>query len=237
MAKLRKHEIYDTEVKLPDFKEIVFTSLPMAIGGGMGTLRNSVDIVIVGAVLGPASAGVYGICRMLGKLILFVGESVNRALPATVAAAYNKLPLRDVEVLCRKGASYGAFIAVPGAVILIVAGGPILHLAFGPRLDGYWLILAILVAGPLVKALLGAPNSILSVCGYHKLAMMVNVGTTLFSIISMPFIAGKFGLVGVAVFSSGLMVIQFAWMSYFTYRRLGLRTYAGFPGRYIPKGV
>lgn len=225
MRGLRARERSRSEDKLPGFREIVFTSLPMAVATGMATIRNSVDVIIVGAVLGPASAGIYGPIRVIGNMILLVSQAIGKSLPATVVAACKKSELAEVERLCRTAANYGALAAVPLALLFIFAGSEVLGFLFGHNFSGHGALVAIIASGVLVKALAGAPGGLLQMTGHHRTVMKVAIVVTVTSVITMPFIAKAFGLTGMVALSSSFLAAQFICLCWLAYNKLYVRTY------------
>lgn len=227
MRKLRatesKAQIEDHMV--PGYREIFFTSLPMGVATGMATLRNSVDVLIAGSLIGPAAAGIYGPVKMLANLILFVLQAVRQALPAAIASGWGILPLKEIEDLVRRGANYAALVALPFALVLIFGGEVILRMGFGNNLAGHGELLAVLVVGPLVGALLGAPGAILQVLGHHKLQMYIIGGVTIISVSLMPIVAKIFGLLAMGMFASSMVAVQNSVLCYWAFSRLGIRSY------------
>src|SRR5690625_710285 len=207
MRRLRRPGDRSAKTDLPGFTEILFTSLPMAVASGTVTVRNSVDILIVGAVLGPASAGRYGPVRRIGNLALLVSQAGGKSLPATVVAAYRESPLHEVEGLCRTAANYGALAAIPIALAFIIGGGPILGLFFGREFADYGLLVAVVLLGVLVKTLAGSPGALLQMTGHERLVMYINGAITVISISAMAFVAQAFGLVGMASLYSGSLTL------------------------------
>lgn len=214
-------------VSSPGYKELFWTSLPMGVASGMATLRNSMDVIIAGAVLGPVAAGIYGPCRMLANLVSFVRGAVGKALPATVAAGYSTLSTEQLETLCRRGANYGLIVAAPLGAILVVGGGFLLEFGFGDKLAGHGVLLAVLVLGPLGGVLVGAPGPILQVLGRHRLQMYVVTVLTMVSLALMPFVAHLFGLIAMGIVSSSILVIQSIVMCYLAWKKVGVKSYVG----------
>lgn len=213
---------------LPGYRELLFTTLPMGVASGMATLRNSADVLIAGSVLGPAAAGIYGPCRMVANLVVFVLQAITSVLPAVIAAAWRTLPLQEVEAVCRKAANYGALVAVPAGLVLIFMAGFVLNLGFGAKLAGHGDLLRVLVLGPMLSALFGASGAVLQVTGYHKAQMVVTFGVTALSLAMMPIVAGKFGIVAMGSFSSFMLVVQNALLCFIAYKFLHIRTYVAF---------
>ena len=209
--------------RVPTFKELFLTSLPMGITTGMATLRNSADIIIIGAVLGPIAAGIYGPLRTIENLVLFVGKAIKKTLPATLAAARGSP--KTMEILCRNAANYGTLAALPIVLVLIFAGGPVLGFVFGPQFSGYGKLMAILAVGVFVYSLFGAPGALLQMTGHEKKAMSINIAVVLISIVVMPFVATEFDLISVALASSIFLVMQGAALSWCALRSLGIRTF------------
>jgi len=232
MWRLRRSESSSAAILLPGFRELISTSLPMGITAGMAMLRNSADVIIVGAVLGSASAGVYGPLRSVANFVLFLDQAIRRSVPAMIAASIGK---RDItERLCRSAASYGVLAALLPTVLLVCCGGPVLALVFGPKFSNYSGLAAILTGGAFLSGLFGAASSLLQMSGYEHRAMFVNMTITIASIAIMPLAGARYGLDGVAYISSGFLVFQSVMLMWLAYHLTRVRTYVD--ARCLAKG-
>lgn len=207
----------------PGMREIISTSLPMGVTTGMATLRNSVDVVIVGSVLGPAAAGIYGPLRSIANLVLFIDQAVVRSLPATLAACGHSMKV--VERLCRSSANYGTCAAFLPAVVLIFGGSLLLKAILGPHFADAGVLVAILAGGVCISAIFGSGSSLLQVHGREMDSMIVNSAATAMSVACMPFVAKYYGLFGVVCASSAFVVLQAAVLAHVALRRFGVRTW------------
>jgi O-antigen/teichoic acid export membrane protein len=232
MWRLRGSQSSSAASLVPGFRELISTSLPMGVTAGMAMVRNSADVIIVGAVLGSASAGVYGPLRSVANLVLFLDQAIRRSVPAMIAASIGK---RDItERLCRSAASYGVLAALLPTVVLVCCGGQVLALVFGPKFSNYGGLAAILTGGAFLSGLFGAASSLLQMSGYERRAMYVNMAVTIVSIAIMPFAGASYGLDGVAYISSGFLVLQGVLLMWLAYCLIRVRTYVDV--RYLAEG-
>lgn len=159
------------------------------------TIRSSaqqLDILLVGALADPASAGFYHIAKQVGRMALQIGVQVQSVLYPDVARlwaaqAYVKFrqAILQVEVML---AGFGLAITL----FLVIAAKPILRLTAGPAFEGAAPLM--IVQGIAVSMMLiGFPaRSALLAIGQQRRILTVEIlGTTTFyltALLLIPFL-------------------------------------------------
>ncbi len=212
----------DTNIGL---REIVKTSIPMGLASAATTVRGSSDLIIIGWLLGPAAAGLYGPLKRVSQQFLFF-LPVHKMLSPLVASLFAQKNLTEVEALCRKGTTYASLFCLPLALFFFVWGDWFLHVAFGKKYANLGLLLTILVLGPLCRVFLGAAGIVLQMTGRQLLTMKVNIFITILAIVSMAVVALPYKLYGVATVSSAMLILQVLILNYLVYKEMGIRTYS-----------
>lgn len=222
----KPYKIDDDKKEAPTFMEIWRLSIPFGVVNVTNQIRNSLSVLIVGAVLGPSAAGIYGPIKTFSRLVAFVLESISLSLAAVVSGIQNQ-PKKLMSSICREAASMGVIAGVPIALVFLLAGDLILRLALGNKFDGYGLLLFIVCLGPLSKAICGSPNVILQMTGYQRSAMKVNLAGTIISVGGVYLCAKSLGIYGAGTAYSLSMVGQFIFLAFMVEKHLQIKCYAG----------
>lgn len=184
----------------------------MRFGGWMslyaiaGSAYASVDRLVVGHVLGAASAGHYAVEVQVMQLIHFVPASLFAfALPAFSRLGASTRAAEDRQALRRLLARYQAAacaIAVALAVVLVAAWPWVLHAVAGgapgasPPSD--ITTAALLAAGFLMLAASVLPSYVLIALGRSRTVALVTTGSVFASLALVGFLVPAWGLVGAA---------------------------------------
>lgn len=199
------------------------SGLTLALNAGLGVLGQRIDLILVGAILGAASAGVYGLAVAAATLAAL--PFVALVLPLSPLAA--ELDARDEkERLARVIASSTrwtlAITAVAAGALAAAgpAGLPLLGHAFG---DGSG-ALALLCLAAVVNAAFAANGLALVMSGLERFATAATAaGAASCALLAALLIPGA-GLAGAAAAVVASTLIRNALASYFAWTRLGLDT-------------
>lgn len=192
--------------------------LPLLVGSLFGDLV----ILLAGAVLLPASVGIFGAAA---KIALLVGFPVHLAHQTAAPAFAAALAHGDRERLATAIARANRAALVPAVVgiVLLLIGGVQLLAMFGEAFrDGYG-ALAALAAIPVARALAGPVLPLLAAAGKPKALLMPNLLLPVLLGVAMFAVAPTFGVtgVGIAAFlaTSGFLL----WTSRIAARVIGMR--------------
>jgi O-antigen/teichoic acid export membrane protein len=206
------------------FREMVKISLPMGLTSGAAQVRGSSDLIIIGWLLGPAAAGLYGPIKRVSKQFSLL-LPVNKILSPIVASLHAQKNTTELEAVCRKATTYASVMCIPLAIFFFFFGDWFLTVAFGDKYANSGLLLSILILGPLLRAFFSAAGVVLQMTGAQVLTMKVNVLISVVAILLMVAVASPFGLYGIASVSSAAVVVQALMLNYIVYKRMGIRTY------------
>ena len=89
-----------------------------------------IDVVLARRYLDPDTAGLYAVCSMLGKIILFLPSSINIVIYPKLAAAHTKrsgtiamMRLSVLITLAVTGIAVAAFFLFPSEILRLLYGG------------------------------------------------------------------------------------------------------------------
>ena len=172
---------------------------PLALLGGMQLIMRYTDIVTLGFFVSSSDVGIYRTASQCALPIGFALQTINMVVGPNVARLHAAKDRRELQALVTWSARLAMAIALPAAIVLILAGGAVLTLFFGPSYAaGHW-ALAIIAVGQLANVAAGPVGLVLNMSGHERDAMYgiavgagVNAGLNLALI---PWI----GIVGAAI--------------------------------------
>jgi O-antigen/teichoic acid export membrane protein len=121
-----------------------------------------------------------------------------------VASAYHRRELRELDHLTRIASRAALGFAAAVAVLLVVAGKPLLAI-FGPEFVRAYPALLILLIGGTVNAFTGIVAYLLTLTGRQVPALMIFIGALVLSAVLNVLLIPKFGTVGAAISSSAAL--------------------------------
>lgn len=140
------------------------TALPLLLIGGVQVANRQIDVVMVGALAGAESAGVYAAAARAAELISFVLFAVNAGLAPRIARLFALGELVALQALVTRAARYTLLMTLPLAGVLIAFGSTVLGF-FGPAFVVGVPALTIMSVAQLLNAAAGSVVVVLTMTG------------------------------------------------------------------------
>lgn len=197
--------------------EICRYGLRGQVGGMLSLVNLRLDVVILGALVGPGTLGVYAVASKYAELLRLPGLAVTYVLYPRLAVRDRGAAARDVAALMPR-----AFVLTVLAAIPLAAGVPLLPLVYGPEFSGAMLPAYILLFGLIGEGVAGLVSAYLYGVGRpgaNSLALAVSVVVTVgLDLALIP----HYHAVGAAVASAAAYLTSSAALlvCYFAVRRL-----------------
>lgn len=156
--------------------EICRYGLRGQVGGMLSLINLRLDVVILGALVGPATLGVYAVASKYAELLRLPGLAVTYVLYPRLAERDRAAAGRDVAALMPR-----AFVLTVLAAIPLAAGVPLLPLVYGPEFAGAMLPAYILLFGLIGEGVAGLVSAYLYGVGRpgaNSIALGVSVVVT-----------------------------------------------------------
>lgn len=148
-------------------KEWMHTALPFLFIGGMYIINNQTDKIMLGAMQGTTSVGLYEVANRGAGLITFILVAFNMSLAPTFASFSTNQERKKLQELVTKS-SYIVFIAsLPIGLFLILFNHWFLSL-FGTEFLAGKVTLIILCTGQLINAFTGSVAVLLNMTGHQN---------------------------------------------------------------------
>jgi O-antigen/teichoic acid export membrane protein len=185
----------------------VRVNLASSLGAAWGPLAR----LIVGGLLGPASAGLYRVAATLS-------DSAQKPIDLLSRAFYPEVMKMDPRTkrpwkLMLRGAALAGIFAVAAILIVFFAGEELIRLIFGKDFIGAYSALVVLIIAPLL-AMVSFPMPPMLYALHRDQAPLISriVGTVLYLLMVAP-LTWRFGLAGAAaafVIGTAAMVLVLA---------------------------
>jgi O-antigen/teichoic acid export membrane protein len=190
-----------TDVSAPAW-EVARKVLRYGFRAGMGTvlllLNARLDVIIVGAIVGPAALGIYAVASRFAELLRLPALAVNYVLyPAYARVDAPIASVRAAEMMRRMG-----WLTVAAAVPLAIAATFVIPMLYGEAFRAAVVPSYILIVGLCGSGISGVITAYLYAAGRPGLSSLAIaaglVGTVILDLLLIP----TFGVIGAAVASA-----------------------------------
>lgn len=211
----------------PSVSEVFELAWPLYIAALASVLINNLDLWLVGYLLPEESVAIYGIALKLMLVVSIPLTVVNAVIPPMIGELTATGQLAELEDALRGSITFAALPASLAAGAMVLAGGPIIRLAFGSQYATReaGLVAAILALGQLASVLAGSCGFTLMMSGHQREFMrstLLGAGVTL---IAALLLGREYGVTGVAIGAASGLVLQNAVMWWLVRVRLHIWTH------------
>jgi O-antigen/teichoic acid export membrane protein len=208
-----------------EFNAWTAVALPIFLVEGVGYLLTNSDVIVVGIFLDPDEVAVYFAAAKTMALVLFVSFAVRAAIGPRFAAILAEGDRSKLAAFATEATRWSFFPALAIGLVVLAAGQLLLSL-FGAAFAEGQIVMAILLAGILARALVGPAEVLLTMadkqmlCVYlYAVALVANVGL---NVALIP----HFGIEGAAIAGATAMAIEALLLHVVVRRALGISLFA-----------
>lgn len=198
--------------------------VPLSLIVGVGVLKNQTDILMLGWLLPSDQVGVYRAALSVAGLVAFGLAAIN----PVVAPYFAKLHAEGDRVRLQKLVTRVGWLmlalAVPVVLVLMVSGGAVLALLFGPAYRAGEVALAIMAAGQLVNVATGSVGVLLNMTGHEKDILRSSILSAVVNVVLNLFLIPWLGISGAAAASALTLSLLMFTLCFYVRQRLGIRT-------------
>jgi O-antigen/teichoic acid export membrane protein len=205
---------------------VLAIALPLTLSDLTGMIVAQGDVWVVGAFRPLADVGVYGAASRLVIMMSLPLFVMNGVVSPMIAELWAQGRTRALETMLRGATTLATIPSLLGFIVVAVAGGPILKIAYGPHMARGAHIFAILAFGVAFGVAAGSCNFALIMTGNHRVVAVVSAITLVVAVGGEIIGAHVAGLTGIAVASSGSTVFQNAFLTAMAKKRIGIWTHA-----------
>lgn len=197
-------------------------ALPLLFIAGIHIINTQTDILMLAALRGSESAGVYQAAVRGAELVAFSLLIVNMVLQPTLARLHVAGDKERLQYLATLGARGATAAALPLAAIMILWGAPILTTVFGADFARGSTALSILAVAQLVNAFTGPANSLLDMTGHQDDSLKAMVVGVIVNVALNALLIPRWDIAGAAIATGISLVIWNVLLVLLVRRRLGL---------------
>jgi O-antigen/teichoic acid export membrane protein len=216
---------YDRGARTVDFAAWIKVALPIFLIEGFGFLLTNSDVIVVGLYLPPDQVGIYFAAAKTMALVQFVFFAVKAgATPrfSALMAADDRHGLAGFAGTAARW-TFWPSLAV-GAVVLML--GQLLLGLFGSAFTAGYVLMVILFAGNMAKALVGPAEMLLTMAGRQQLCVAVYAVALASNIGLNITLIPAWGLAGAATATAAAMTIEALLLHVAVRRALGIVVFA-----------
>lgn len=195
--------------------------LPLMLTGALSVATNQADMLILGALKGADSAGVYAAAIRSAGLIGFVLASANVAMAPTFASLHSTGDIAALQRLVTRSARYILLLTTPIAIFMIV-GGRLILLVFGAEFAPGAPSLRILSVGQWASAAIGSVAFLLMMTGHARDVTLALAAGLIVNVALSALLIPHWGIGGAATAATVTVIFRSVVLGWFVRRRLGI---------------
>lgn len=203
------------------FRTWIFVAFPIFLIEGFYFMLTNADVIVVGIYLPPEKVAVYFAAAKTMALVHFVYFAVKAAAAQRFSALVSAGDRTALAGFTRQTTQWTFW---PSLIVggLVVAAGPFLLSLFGPSFADGHIVMAVLFAGIMAKAMIGPGEVLLTMAGEQKIcaaiyafALAANLGL---NVLLIP----SWGLLGAATATAAAMWVEAILLHVVIRRKLGI---------------
>ena len=182
------------------------TSFPFVIISASYLILGQIDILMLGAWIGPAEAGIYAAATRISAFVALTLVAINAIAAPMISQLHTAQRMTALQRVLTLTARVNLAFALVVATVLVVVGDWILGL-FGTEFARGNSALVILVGGQLFNALAGSVGILMAMTGREQQAARIMVLGVVVNIALNAILIPLWGLVGAATATATTMVL------------------------------
>jgi O-antigen/teichoic acid export membrane protein len=222
LAKVLPQEVKQAK---PEYKIMTWLKdgLPFVMLGGFGVINSRIDILMLGALKGTSTVGVYAVVSRVAFLIIFAQGILNSVLSPTFATLYAEQKREQFQMLVTHSTRLISLFALVMTLGLIAFRYSILQL-FGAEFIQGQTALIILSIGYLVNALTGSVGLLLNMTRHAKFSAATGAFAVSINVCLNYLLIPKWGLNGAATATATSMILGNVICVIWVRQKLGIKS-------------
>jgi len=212
---------------VPQFKSSLAwlqSSIPFGLSAAMQLVNGRTDILVLGMFRDDSEIGVYRVAVQLATLIIFAQQTVNAIQGPHVAHLYAAGDMKKLQKMITKSSRAIFAFSLSIVVALVLVGGPIIRIAFGPQYVGAYWPLVILAIGQLVNASTGSVATVLNMTGHERDTTRIILVGALLNVALNFMLTPILGMIGAAIGTASGLIAWNMLMWHQAFKRTGIDT-------------
>jgi O-antigen/teichoic acid export membrane protein len=187
---------------------------------GLQLLNSSIDVLMLGWLLGDTEVGLYRILVQLSTLVAFGLMAINPVLHGRMARLFAMGDMAEMQRMVTRGALLCLVAAALPMLLLFAYGGPILSSLFGPDYATHNFALKITLLGQMANVAFGAVAALLNMTGHQSDTFRGMLVAVVLNLILNLTLIPSFGIAGAATATALSTALWNALLWHMVWRRL-----------------
>lgn len=207
----------------PEFenRDWLRSALPLFVMSLLLTLNNQIGTILLGALGSAGEAGIFNVAARAAMFVSFLFLAATYPLYPNVARLWTIGDSSAIQRLLARAIRIVAVVSLATALVFVVFADQILGI-FGGGFEGASVALRILVAGELVKVIMGFGGVALVMTSQERsMARAATLGLVLNVVVAVVLIP-VWGVEGAATATAVSAVASSAYIAWLSWRRLGI---------------
>jgi O-antigen/teichoic acid export membrane protein len=223
LYRFRRH--YREGPRKVDFLGWLAVAFPIFLIEGVSFLLTNSDVVVVGIFLEPHDVAIYFAAAKTMALVHFINFSVKAAAGPRFSSIIAEGSRADLAAAATDAARWTFWPAL-GVGLAVLAAGHLLLSLFGGAFTAGYVLMAILLAGVLAKALVGPAEMLLVMAGQQNLCVALYAGALAANISLNVALIPHYGIEGTAIATACAMAVEALLLHLAVRRTLGIVLFA-----------
>jgi O-antigen/teichoic acid export membrane protein len=223
LIRLRRH--YHAGPRKIDFLSWLSVALPIFLIEGVSFLLTNSDVVVVGIFLEPHDVAIYFAAAKTMALVHFINFSVKAASGPRFSSIIAEGTRQQLAAAAIDAARWTFWPAL-GVGLVVLAAGHLLLSLFGGAFTAGYVLMAILLAGILAKALVGPAETLLMMSGKQNICVALYAGALTANVVLNVLLIPHFGIEGAAIATASAMAVEAVLLHLAVRHALGIALFA-----------
>ncbi|MEM8805402.1 MAG: flippase [Cyanobacteria bacterium P01_G01_bin.38] len=197
-------------------------AFPLSLAEGCGIMNSRLDILMLGAISGPETAGIYSVVTRGTSLIQLVTQAVFNVIPPKMATLYADGNYEKLRALCQKSTRLLLVLSVAIATVITIFGPSFLTI-FGKDFTAGFAPLLVLSLEKAVLVFATSASYLLMMSGHERTVFKSDFLGLMSNVILNFLLISRYGVVGAAIATTISSTMVASAKSLAAYKSLGIR--------------
>jgi O-antigen/teichoic acid export membrane protein len=202
-------------------REWLGVALIVLLQSGCFIILSKTDTIMVGSILGPDEAGMYGAAVNTAQWVGFVLTIINIVAAPSFAALYAQSNIEGLQKVISAVALWIFWPTLAISIFLMIFSQPVLGLFGSEFIAASWQ-LKILVVGNLVSALCGSVGYLMVMTGHQNKSVVVFAYAAILNIVLNAIAIPLIGAIGAALATALTTALWNIWLSFLVVKYVGV---------------
>jgi O-antigen/teichoic acid export membrane protein len=194
-------------------------ALPLLFHLAFREILRQIDVIMVGSMIGVATAGIYNAAANTALWVIFILQSVNLVVAPTFTHLYTQKDQTGLQKVVSAASNWIFWPSLIIAGVLIIFAQPILALFGEEFVSAHW-SLKILVIGQLTNALCGSVGNLMVMTGYQNQVLIVSGSCALINVVLNAIAIPILGMDGAALATAFTLIVYNIWCSFLVVKNI-----------------